>query len=251
VTAAAGPAAVLRGLHHGRTPGDPLILPNAWDAASARLFADEGFPALATGSIAVSAALGFADGGHTPPAEMFAAVARIVRAVRDAGVPVSADIERGYGLPPRELAERLLDAGAAGCNLEDSDPATKLLDDPERQADFLAAVVQAADGELVVNARTDGFLRGVPDPVAYAVARGRRYVAAGADCVYPIFAPPETLPELAEGIGAPVNAHHREGGPGPRELGALGATRVTFGGDLHAWAQRAVRDRLRELCPPA
>src|SRR5882757_2823923 len=94
------PAAVLRALHHGRAPHDPLVLPGPWDAASARVFADAGFPALATPSAGVSASLGYPDGQGTPPAEMFAAIGRIARAV---DVPVSADVEAGYGLPAREL----------------------------------------------------------------------------------------------------------------------------------------------------
>src|SRR3954468_6984430 len=104
----------LRALH---VPGDPLILPNVWDADSARLVAEAGFKAVATGSAAMAAALGYEDHEGTPPAEMFAAIARIVRVV---SVPVTADVERGYGLKPAELAERLAEAGAAGCNLEDS-----------------------------------------------------------------------------------------------------------------------------------
>lgn len=113
-----------RALHQGHAPGDPLVLPGPWDAASARVFADAGFPALATPSAGVAASLGYQD-GETPPEEMFAAVARIVRAVP---VPVSADIEGGYGLTPRELVGRLLETGAVGCNLEDSEEHT--LKDP-------------------------------------------------------------------------------------------------------------------------
>lgn len=169
---------------------------------------------------------------------MFAAVARITRAV---DVPVTADVEAGYGLPAKELVDRLLEAGAVGCNLEDSDAATGTLRDPERQADWLAEVRAAAGDALVINARIDTFLRGVPGAEA-AVERGRRYVAAGVDCVYPILAPPELLGELAAGIGAPVNALARPGGPAPRELGAAGASRVTFGGGLHHGAVAALRE---------
>ncbi|MDX6353125.1 MAG: hypothetical protein QOF98_28, partial [Streptomyces sp.] len=151
-------ATVLRALHHGRAPGDPLVLPGPWDAASARVFADAGFPALATPSAGVSASLGYPDGG-TPAAEMFAAIGRITRAV---DVPVSADVEAGYGLPARELVDRLLAAGAAGCNLEDSDPVGGRLRDPHQQADWLAEVCAAAQGALVVNARVDTYLRGDP-----------------------------------------------------------------------------------------
>ncbi|WP_037907131.1 isocitrate lyase/PEP mutase family protein [Actinacidiphila yeochonensis] len=235
--------AALRALHHGRAAGDPLVLPGPWDAASARVFAEAGFPALATPSEGVSAALGYADGQHTPVEEMFAAVARVVRAV---DVPVTADVEAGYGLPAKELAERLLEIGAAGCNLEDSDPATRRLRDPGEQADYLAAVREAAGDALVVNARIDTFLRG-DRTLAAAVARGRRYAEAGADCLYPITAPPELLADLAEATGLPVNALCRPGGPSPRELGGFGATRVTFGGGLHHQALDAVREMARGL----
>ena len=105
--------------HHGPRP---LVLPNVWDAVSARVFADAGFGALATSSGAVAEALGYADGQRTPPAEMFAAIARITRSV---DVPVTADIEAGYGLDPGELAVRLAGAEVVGCNLEDSDPVTR------------------------------------------------------------------------------------------------------------------------------
>ncbi|MER7984106.1 isocitrate lyase/phosphoenolpyruvate mutase family protein [Streptomyces noursei] len=224
---AAGPAATLRALHHGRRPGDPLVLPNVWDAASARVFADAGFPALATPSMGIAASLGYAD-GQTPADEMFAAIARIVRAV---DVPVTADVEAGYGLPAEELVGRLAEAGAVGCNLEDSDHVTGALRDPEEQAAWLAEVRAAAGDALVVNARIDTFLRGEPGPDA-AVARARAYTEAGVDCLYPILAPPELLPELAAAVTLPLNALAKPGGPSPRELGALGATRITFGGGL-------------------
>ena len=122
----------LRALH---TAAEPLVLPNAWDAASARAVVEAGFPAIATSSVAVAHALGYEDGEQTPPDEMFAAVARIARAVE---VPVTADIEGGYGLPPHEVGERLLAAGAVGCNLEDTDHTTHALRDPNQQVDRLA-----------------------------------------------------------------------------------------------------------------
>ncbi|MFE4535072.1 isocitrate lyase/phosphoenolpyruvate mutase family protein [Streptomyces scopuliridis] len=229
-------ATAFRALHHGRAYGVPLVLPGPWDAASARVFADAGFPALATPSAGVAASLGYEDGA-TPPAEMFAAVARIARAV---SVPVSADVEDGYGLSPGELVGRLLDAGAVGCNLEDSSGGT--LKDPRRHADWLAEVRSAAGDALFVNARVDTFVRGVADP-AEAVARARLYTAAGADCVYPIAAPPETLPALRAGIEGPLNAIALPTGPSPAELSRLGATRVTFG----PFPQRRAMASLREF----
>jgi 2-methylisocitrate lyase-like PEP mutase family enzyme len=220
-----------RAAHHGRRP---LVLPNVWDCASARVFAEAGFGALATSSSAVAATLGYADGQRIPAAEMFDAIARITRSVE---VPVTADVEAGYGLAPAELAARLAGAGAVGGNLEDSDPVSRELADPGRQADFLAAVRQAAGEALVINARVDVFLRprpgGAGDPVEDAVERGRRYLAAGADCCYPILAPLAALPTLVAEIAGPVNAMARPGGPSLAELTAAGVARITFGGSLH------------------
>ncbi|GAB2861096.1 isocitrate lyase/phosphoenolpyruvate mutase family protein [Streptomyces deserti] len=225
-----------RRLHHHRAPGDPLVLPGPWDAASARVFAEAGFPALATPSAGVAASLGYED-GRTPADEMFAAIARIARAV---DVPVSADVEGGYGLPPKELVERLLEAGVVGCNLEDSvDGALK---DPREHADWLAEVRSAAADRLFVNARVDTFVRGVADPDR-AIERAALYVAAGADCVYPIDAPPDVLPLLRAGIEGPINVGARVGeGPSPAELGARGATRITFGPGWQRRAAQALRD---------
>ncbi|MFD7491952.1 isocitrate lyase/phosphoenolpyruvate mutase family protein [Streptomyces sp. NPDC059832] len=239
-------ASVLRALHHDRTPGDPLVVPGPWDAASARVFVDAGFPTLATPSAGIAASLGYEDGA-TPADEMFAAVARIARAVPDS-VPVSADIEAGYGLAPKELVERLLDAGAVGCNLEDS--ADGALLDARRQADRLAEVRAVAGDALFVNARIDTYVRGVPDgtdPETETVRRALLYVAAGADCVYPIMAPPEALPALAAAVPAPLNALARPGGPTPRRLGELGATRITFGPGLQRRAMAAVREIADEV----
>ncbi|WP_371552823.1 isocitrate lyase/phosphoenolpyruvate mutase family protein [Streptomyces sp. NBC_00554] len=225
---------VFRALHHSRLPGDPLVLPGPWDAASARVFADAGFPALATPSAGVAASLGYED-GETPADEMFAAVARIVRAV---DVPVSADVEDGYGIAPAELVERLLETGAVGCNLEDS--AGGVLKEPSRHADWLAEVRDVAGGELFVNARIDTFVRGVADPGA-AIERAGLYVGAGADCVYPIGAPVEVVPLLRAGILGPVNFLGRPEGGSVRELGGLGATRVTFGPGLLRCSVDALR----------
>ncbi|MFH8756727.1 isocitrate lyase/phosphoenolpyruvate mutase family protein [Streptomyces atroolivaceus] len=239
------PASVFRALHHGRLPADPLVLPGPWDAASARVFEDAGFPALATPSAGVAASLGYAD-GQTPAAEMFAAVARIARAV---SVPVSADVEAGYGLAPDELVERLLEAGAVGCNLEDS--ADGVLADPRRHADRLAEVRAVAGGRLFVNARVDTYIHGDPaatDVVAETIARARLYAEAGADCVYPIMAPAGALPRVAAAVPVPLNAVGAPDGPSAvRRLGELGAARITFGPQLQHRASEAVRglaDRL-------
>lgn len=234
-------AAAFRALHHGRVPDDPLVLPGPWDAASARVFAAAGFPALATPSAGMAASLGYED-GRTPADEMFAAVARIVRAV---DVPVSADVEGGYGLPPKELVERLLETGAVGCNLEDS--TREGLKDPAEHAEWLAGVREEAGDRLFLNARIDTFVRGVADPGA-AIERAAAYVAAGADCVYPIAAPVAVLPLLRAGIQGPLNVVARPGeGPSPAELGGLGATRITFGPGLQRQAEQGVREHAERL----
>ncbi|MBO1335156.1 isocitrate lyase/phosphoenolpyruvate mutase family protein [Streptomyces sp. VRA16 Mangrove soil] len=231
-------AGTFRALHHDRSPGDPLVLPGPWDAASARVFEGAGFPALATPSAGVSASLGYEDGA-TPADEMFAAVRRIVRSV---SVPVSADIEDGYGIAPKELVERLLETGAVGCNLEDSTREGGLKD-PRAHADWLAEVRTAAGDGIVLNARVDTFIRGAADPVAEAVERARLYVAAGADCVYPIGAPAAALPALRAGVEGPLNVGATvRGTPTPREWGELGATRITFGPGLQRAADAALRE---------
>lgn len=240
-------AEAFRAMHDRAEPADPLVLPNVWDAPSARAFADGGFAALATSSSAVAEALGYQDGEHTPVGELFAAVRRIVRAV---DVPVTADLEAGYGLAPKEIAERLLEAGAVGCNLEDSDPATGELKDPDRHADWLAEVKAAAGNGLVLNARVDTFLHG-DGSTESAVRRAGRYVRSGADCVYPILAPAEVLPELARGIRGPLNALCLPGGPSPSRLGELGASRVTYGGGLYRQAAAAVAELARRTAGEA
>jgi 2-methylisocitrate lyase-like PEP mutase family enzyme len=228
---------VFRALHRNRLPGDPLVLPGPWDAVSARVCEEAGFPALATPSAGVAASLGHED-GSTPADEMFAAVARVCGAV---DIPVSADVEGGYGLAPKELVERLLEAGAVGCNLEDSHRG--VLKDPHEHADWLAGVRYAAGDQLFVNARVDTFAYGDGDPER-AIERAALYVAAGADCVYPIGAPVDVLPLLRSGIQGPLNVFGRlDGeGPSPTALGELGATRVTFGPGLQRRATRQLRE---------
>jgi 2-methylisocitrate lyase-like PEP mutase family enzyme len=251
-------AELLRRLHHERRP---LVLPNAWDAASARAFAAAGFPAIATTSSAVAAALGYADHEDAPPDEMLAATGRIARAVP---VPVTADLEAGYGLDAEELVGRLLEAGAVGCNLEDTDHHSGAggLVDAERQAARLGAVREAgraAGVDVVLNARVDVYLHaeGGADPEALleaAVARGRRYLEAGVDCVFPILVSDEaSIAGLVRRMGGPVNVLYRPGMPLPARLGEMGVARVTFGGGLHMAAQAAVERlaaRLRDGADP-
>lgn len=227
--ALAARAAALRALHR---PGDPLVLANAWDAASARATQAAGFAAVATSSAAVAEVLGYADGETTPAGEMLDAVARIVRAVE---VPVTADLERGYRMRPAELVERLAATGAVGCNLEDSDPGTGEMVDPGEQADFLAAVRAAAveaGFDLVLNARIDVYMPEVAGVLDEAVARAQRYLAAGADCVYPIGATDADVPALVEAAGGRVNVLARAGGPRIADLAAQGVARVSHGSGL-------------------
>src|SRR3954451_20474000 len=122
---------LLRSLHR---PGDPLLLPNAWDVATARAVVAAGFPVVATTSGGVAATLGYEDHEGAPADEMFAAAARIARGV---DVPVTVDAEAGYGMEPAEVVAALRSIGAAGCNLEDSDYAAGGLQDPHRHADWL------------------------------------------------------------------------------------------------------------------
>ncbi|MFE0643410.1 isocitrate lyase/phosphoenolpyruvate mutase family protein [Streptomyces sp. NPDC058877] len=221
-------AAALRALHRDRPGDDPLVLPGPWDAASARAFEAAGYPALATPSAGIAASLGYED-GDTPAAEMFAAVTRIARSV---SVPVTADLEGGYGLPATELVERARESGAVGINLEDTGP-DRALRDPQAHAEWLAEVRAAAGPELFLNARVDAYVRRAPDALEAAIARARLYAEAGADCVYPIAAPTADLPPLRAALGElPLNALAAPDGPAPAELGRLGATRITFGDGL-------------------
>jgi 2-methylisocitrate lyase-like PEP mutase family enzyme len=243
-------AAVLRSLH---VPGRPLVLPNAWDAGTARLVVEAGFPVVATSSAAVAESLGYADHEDVAVAEMFAAVRRIARAV---DVPVTVDAEAGYGMEPNELVAALKHAGAAGCNLEETDHRHGALRDPAEHAAWLRAVRDAADADgygLVVNARIDVFLSDrsgvaqaglVPD----AVRRAHAYLDAGADCVYPIalWERPALAAFLSE-AGGPVNVLASERAPSLAELAGLGAARVSYGTRLHREAMDGFRAALREL----
>ncbi|MFC6707799.1 isocitrate lyase/PEP mutase family protein [Flexivirga alba] len=227
-------AAELRGRH---VPGRPLVIPNSWDAASAAAIERAGsFAAVATSSNAVAAVLGWEDGEVVPVDAMLAAASRIVGAV---SLPVTVDFERGYRLVPQTLVERFAVTGAVGLNLEDSDPGTGVMIDVEEQVAFLRAVRAAAEAahlDLVINARTDSFLRkaGTPDEQLKAsIDRGNRYLEAGADCVYPLGASGAfTLGALTDGVDGPVNVARGVGGPPLKELAELGVARVTFGAGL-------------------
>jgi 2-methylisocitrate lyase-like PEP mutase family enzyme len=221
---------------------------------------EAGFPAVATSSAAIASTLGWGDGEAAPVEDMLAAAGRIASAV---SVPVTVDFERGYRLPPAELVERLAETGAAGLNLEDSDPATGAMVDAAQQADFLAAVRSAAKAagiDLVINARTDSFLRraGTPEEqLAASADRGSRYLAAGADCVYPLGASdPDVIRALVSAIPGPVNvARGPQGTPALGALASLGVARVTFGPSLqrqaYGWFASSILHALIDEQPPA
>ncbi|HEY1355256.1 MAG TPA: isocitrate lyase/phosphoenolpyruvate mutase family protein [Solirubrobacterales bacterium] len=228
----------LRSLH---VPGKPLLLPNAWDVASARAVEAAGFPVVATTSAGVAAALGFEDHEDAPAEEMLAAAARIARGVK---VAVTVDAEAGYGMDPQDLVARLREIGVAGCNLEDTDHRTGELRDRGPHAEWLAAVREAAarrEYGLVVNARIDVFVRAASagaegsqaELVDEALRRARAYSDAGADCVYPILLwEPEALARFVAEHPGPVNAVRIPAGPSVLELAELGVARVSWGGQL-------------------
>lgn len=237
-------AGLLRELHHGKL----LVLPNAWDEESASLVVEAGFPVVATSSAAVADALGYEDGERAPWREMFAAVARIAGAVP---VPVTVDAEAGYGLAPDQLVAELLAAGAAGCNLEDTDHRAGGLVPAAAQADRLAGVRAAAGAALVVNARIDTFLPysgfSTAERTDETIRRGRLYREAGVDCVYPIgVASAAELGKVVDGVGGPVN-----GNTGAEldldTLASLGVARVSFGPRFYRAGLAAMRGGLEEL----
>lgn len=208
--------------------GEPLVLPNVWDAASARIVEQAGAEAVATTSAGVAWSLGVPDGDRLGVDDAVAVVARIVRAV---DVPVTADIESGYG-DVGATVRRIRDAGAVGVNIEDGAEAA-----PER---FAAA--RAAGGDLFINARIDTFLLGVGD-LDETVARARRYLDAGADGIFvPGAIDADVITQLVERIPAPVNVMVWAGAPTVSELAKLGVRRVSLGAAIAQAAYSLVRD---------
>jgi 2-methylisocitrate lyase-like PEP mutase family enzyme len=242
-------AGTLRDLHHGPKP---LILPNAWDVASARAVAEAGFAVIATSSFAVAESLGFPDTDTMPADDAFAAVARIARGV---DLPVTADLEAGYGLSAEEFVQRLLGAGAVGCNFEDSDHhGSEVLLPAERQVERLRALRSAADAAgvpIVINARVDVFIRGFGEPehrLDEAIRRGKAYIAAGADCVYPIgLTDREAIASFVREVAAPVNIWLRPDGPSRAELAEIGVARISLAAGLFRRAMGEVERALHEL----
>jgi 2-methylisocitrate lyase-like PEP mutase family enzyme len=245
---------LLRSLHR---PGEPLLLPNAWDVATAGAVVAAGFPVVATTSGGVAATLGYEDHEGAPGHEMLAAAARIARGVE---VPVTVDAEAGYGMEPAELVAALRSMGAAGCNLEDSDYATGGLRDLGRHAEWLKEVRQAASEDgygLVINARIDVFLHPFlagagpgtqEDLVPEALRRANAYLEAGVDCVFPITLwETDALRRFTSEVRGPVNVVRLPQAPSLAELAALGVARVSWGILLHGEAMGRFADQLASL----
>jgi 2-methylisocitrate lyase-like PEP mutase family enzyme len=223
-------AQTLRALHR---PPPTLLLPNAWDLMSALIFADAGYPAIATTSAGVAWALGYADGEKTPWAEVVDATARIAAAV---SVPVTADIEAGYGQTPDDVARHVVEiaqAGAVGINLEDSaDGGLRSVEDAAARIVASRRAVSQAGLDLVINARTDVYLHGSGDAAARldeTVKRGKAYLAAGADCIY-VFALTDLaiITSITRALAAPVNIVGRPGTPPLAALESAGVARVSI-----------------------
>jgi 2-methylisocitrate lyase-like PEP mutase family enzyme len=221
-------------LHHGPKI---LVLPNAWDVASARIFEDAGFPAIATTSAGVAFSLGYPDGQKLPREDMLAAVRRIAEAV---DLPVTADVEAGFGSTPEAVADTaraVIAAGAVGMNLEDGvEGRPDFLADVNLQTEIIRAVLEAgarAGVPFVLNARTDIFLYGIgPEEtrLSRAIERLNVYYAAGAPVLFaPGVKDAETIGQLARGVAGPLNILATAGTPPVAELQQLGVARVSIG----------------------
>jgi 2-methylisocitrate lyase-like PEP mutase family enzyme len=232
-----------------------LVLPNAWDAMSARVIEDAGARAIATTSAGVAFSVGFPDGEAIPRDEMISAIARIARVV---AIPVSADIESGFAHDAREVAEtvrRVIDAGAVGINLEDQvHDGTPRLYDLDVAVDRVRAAREAADSNgvpLVINARTDVYLLGIGDPDSrfdHAVRRANAYRKAGADCLFiPTVSRRADIERIVPALEGPLNLITVPGIPTIPELERLGVARVSAGGRLTLGAMSALKKAVAEL----
>jgi 2-methylisocitrate lyase-like PEP mutase family enzyme len=233
-------------LFHALHKPGPLALPNAWDVASALVVEAAGATAVATTSAGVAWSLGAADGDHIARDRVVDLVARIVAAV---GIPVSADIETGFGATAGEVAETVravAEAGASGVNIEDGLGAGQR--DVAEQAERYAAAHEAAP-ELYINARVDTFLRGVGDPATRlerTLERAAKFLEAGASGIFvPGVTDLEIVTELAKGIPAPLNVLVGPGAPAVDELAKAGVARVSLGSAV-AEAAYAVASRAAE-----
>jgi 2-methylisocitrate lyase-like PEP mutase family enzyme len=245
-------AARFRALHKAPSP---LVLPNAWDVASARIVEAAGFPAIATTSAGIAFSLGYRDGEQITRDEMLLVVARIARAV---SVPVSADMEAGYGNRPEDMARLavgLVRAGAVGLNLEDSvrSPVRGLADLSLQTRKIRALRESAAKAgvPLFINARVDTYLISYGDPearFAETVRRARAYREAGADCIYPIdLRDLSTIRRLVSELAYPINILAGPGAPSLAELERAGVRRASFGSGPMGAAMAVVCRIAREL----
>lgn len=238
----------LRALHHAK---EPLLLVNVWDSASARIIEDAGFAALATTSAGIAFAQGFPDGQKIPAERMFDAVAQIASAIR---IPVTADVEAGYGNQPEDAARaarKVIESGAVGMNFEDAtgDSAWPLSELPLQLERIRAIRDTSAElgVPLVLNARTDVYLLQVGEPATRydeAVRRLSAFRGAGADCVFvPGLRDADTIQRLVADVGCPVNILAGPGSPSVTELAALGVKRISLG----SGPMRATLGLLRKL----
>ena len=243
-------ARIFRALHR---PGDPLVLANVWDAGSARIVASLGAAAIATTSAGVAWSHGARDGERLDRHRLVETVARIAAAVP---VPVTADIEGGYGGAPGQVADTvraIVSAGAVGVNLEDGDHAGAGLHPVARQCARLDAARRAADGTgvpVLINARVDTYLRAVGDPatrLADTVNRATAYLEAGADGIFAAGADAEAVAALVKAVDAPVNVLAEPGGATVAEWAALGVARISTGPVLAEIAYATVHGAAREL----
>lgn len=232
-----------------------LVLPNAWDAASARIFENAGFRAIATTSAGVSYTAGYADGQMIPREDMVTIVRWIARCV---AVPVTADMESGFGRDAREVAETvrmIIEAGAVGINLEDTvHGGDRQLYELPAAVERVRAAREAANNAgvpIVLNARTDVFLLGIGEKSArfdHAVQRLNAYREAGADCLYPMgYFDVETIGRLAKAISGPINIMGLAGAPPVAELERLGVARVSTASGPARVAMTATKKLAAEL----
>jgi 2-methylisocitrate lyase-like PEP mutase family enzyme len=248
IAAQARKAETLRKLHGGPRI---LVLPNAWDVASACVIEELGYPAIATTSAGVAFALGYPDGQRISRDEMLGVVARIARAVR---VPVTADMESGYGITPADMAETakaIVNAGAVGLNFEDvtGDTESSLVE-TSLQVERIRAIREASAAigvSLVINARTDVYLMPVgPEATRFerTVERLRAYRAAGADCVFvPGLVDRGLIEKLVKSVDAPLNILVTAGCPSIPELQKLGVARASIGSGV----MRAILGLVRRI----
>jgi 2-methylisocitrate lyase-like PEP mutase family enzyme len=229
-------------------PGNPVVLPTVWDAWSARLAVDAGFAALTVGSHPVSDSIGRPDNEGMTFDELLTRVVQITDAV---DVPVSVDIESGYGEAPTRLIDGLLDAGAVGLNIEDTvHKEGGRLRTSSEHAELVGALRAAADAagvHLVVNARTDLFFLAdgdESDRTERAVARLTECADAGADVLYPVGRhDPDTMRRLTSELPLPINAIGMPDKDDPASFGPLGVARISFGPFL----QWALSERTKEI----